>query len=682
MRLISIKNEKMVEVEVNNRKIVVEEGWPLIEVCREAGVEIPRFCYHESLGIAGNCRMCLVEVERSLKPVASCAMPVAAGMKIHTESLLVKKAREGIMEFLLANHPLDCPICDQGGECDLQDQAMVFGNDRGRFYEEKRAVVDKDCGPLVKTVMTRCIHCTRCVRFMSEVAGTNELGVMGRGNSMEIGGYLQSVLTSEVSGNVIDLCPVGALTSKPYAFKARPWELRAIESIDVFDSMGSHVRLEVRGNELLRVLPLVNDEINQNWITDKTRFAFDGLRYQRLTHPMVKVDGYLTESSWLKTVNRVVRLLHEDNSSLDVAVGNFVDMESMMLVRELINELGYGRISGQANVSAMDTDCSKHYLCNTPLSRVEEGDVCLLVGINIRVELPLLAVRLRGAQREFGLELYRIGGVGEYYLDVATVGTTRETWLRVLEGRHWVCSKLASAEKPMVFLGGETLSTDGTLSLSPLLTELKRCLHITSDDWDGRNVVYLGASHGALNELGIGSYVPQEGTENSVLYALGADDLEIAAKYKAVIYQGHHGDSTVEIADIVLPGTSYIEKEGTYVNLEGRWQETRMAVAPVGEMRNDWTILRVLLEKLVEYKCNFGDTVDAVRERLSEIAPARKDAHNGSIEVNVEGLKGVYSLGGFNNVVSNYYGADSISRASKIMRSSAERLNRKEKICR
>lgn len=672
----------MVEVEVNNRKIVVEEGWPLIEVCREAGVEIPRFCYHESLGIAGNCRMCLVEVERSLKPVASCAMPVSNGMKIFTESLLVKKAREGIMEFLLANHPLDCPICDQGGECDLQDQAMVFGNDRGRFYEEKRAVVDKDCGPLVKTVMTRCIHCTRCVRFMSEVAGTEELGVMGRGNSMEIGGYVKSVLTSEISGNVIDLCPVGALTSKPFAFKARPWELRSIESIDIFDTLGAHVRLEIRGNELLRVLPLVNDEINQNWITDKTRFAFDGLRSQRLLNPMVKVDGYLTETSWINALNRVVRVLHEDISGLDVVIGNDVDLESMVLVRELVHELGFGQISGQANVGGIQMDCSKSYYCNTNLTRVEEADVCLLVGINIRVELPLLAVRLRVAQREFGLEIYRIGGLGEYYLDVQTVGTTKETWLQFIEGKHTLCTIFAQAKKPLIYVGVENLCAVGETNIGIFYNELSKFIPLVSSNWDGRNYLHLGASTLGLYELGLLSYVKTIHLKNRVLFVLGADEIELSEKssYGTIIYQGHHGDTMAEKADIILPGTTYVEKEGSYINLEGRWQETKMAVAAIDGVRNDWTILRVLLEKLIEYKCLFSDNIDSVRERLGSVAPKRKGVYKGVIDVFVEGTIINFSLGSFSNMISNYYGSDSISRASKVMRACSDRLNKKEKM--
>lgn len=665
-KIVKKNKKKMVEVEVNNKKIVVEEGWPLIEVCRMAGIEIPRFCYHESLGIAGNCRMCLVEVERSLKPVASCAMPVADGMKIHTDSLLVKKAREGVMEFLLANHPLDCPICDQGGECDLQDQAMVFGNDRGRYYENKRAVENKDFGPLVKTVMTRCIHCTRCVRFMAEVAGTNELGTMGRGNEVEIGGYIEKKLTSEISGNVIDLCPVGALTAKPHAFQARPWELRSIESVDVFDSLGANIYLEIRGNDLMRITPLVNDEVNQNWITDKTRFALDGVNKQRLVNPMIKQNGNLVPVSWEESFKRIAMLLQGD-VHLDVVVGNMVDLESLVMVRELVNSLGYGKINGQTNIQGKEKDvvCTNNYIFNTPLSRIEESDVCLIVGTNLRVELPLVAVRLRRSVNELGMKVYTVGGVGDYYFKTESLGTRKKTWYDILEGRHKFCVEYARAERPLLFLG-EDLVTNKVFSHLGKYTNLK------SENWDGRNAVHLGASNVGLYELGLVNYIEKsEKKENQkrVLYALDCDEIVLSrGEYDYIIYQGHHGDNLAEEADVILAGSVFLEKEGYYANVEGRWQKTESAITPRSTVRTDWSIIRGLVEYLVEYPENLYNSIREVRSRLYELCP-RDNNKVGYGTLNFENSSEYVCLndGIFSNKIDNFYMTDSVSRASKVM---------------
>lgn len=659
----------MVEVEVNNRKVQVEEGWPLIEVCRMAGVEIPRFCYHESLGIAGNCRMCLVEVEGAAKPVASCAMPVMQGMKIQTESMLVKKAREGVMEFLLANHPLDCPICDQGGECDLQDQAMVFGNDRGRFYENKRAVEDKDCGPLVKTVMTRCIHCTRCVRFMSEVAGTHELGTMGRGNSMEIGAYIEKKLTSEISGNVIDLCPVGALTAKPHAFNVRPWELRSIESVDVMDSMGANISVEIRGNEVLRVLPVVNDAINQNWITDKTRFAIDGLKYQRLVTPMRRVDGSLVECSWGEALESVALAVHGNNSKLDVVVGNMVEMESIVVARDLVNSLG-GRITTQRNVDGVrgDLDCRKNYVFNTPLERIAEADVCLLVGCNLRLEMPLLGVRLRQAQRDNGLLIYSIGGGDDNIFDVTNIGSSKEVWLDFLEGNHLLCNTIAKAEKPLIIVGVEGMFPGGDSMVGQVFNALKRYPNLVTENWDGRNILNWGASSVGLAELGVGEFLEKDEDSSRVLYLLGADELEVRGNaYETIIYQGHHGDIMAGEADIILPGSAAMEKDGVFVNMEGRWQLNKFVKTPPGEARSDWSILRVVSEYLLENADLLCNSLGEVRERLDVLVPnTLAKVRYASVEVD-SGRKLKINKGGFNNFISNFYMTDSISRSSKVM---------------
>src|SRR6202140_2247200 len=400
----------MPKVTIDGQDFEVAPGSPSLQACQQAGIEIPHFCYHERLSIAGNCRMCLVEVEKSPKPVASCAMPVADGNVILTQSEKATKARHGVMEMLLINHPLDCPICDQGGECDLQDQAMAYGFDRGRFEENKRAVRDKDFGPLVKTEMNRCIHCTRCIRFLTEIAGVEELGAAGRGENMEVGTYIERALTSELSANIIDLCPVGALTSKPYAFVARPWELSKTESVDVLDAVGSNIRVDSRGPQVLRVLPRLNEAINEEWISDKTRFAVDGLARKRLDRPYIRRDGRLVEAEWSEAFAFIAtRLKGVPGGKIAAIAGDLVDCEAMLALKDLMAALGSPHIDCRQDGAALDPSCRAGYLFNTSIAGIEQADACVLIGTDPRAEAAILNARLR---KRWMQGAFRIGAFG------------------------------------------------------------------------------------------------------------------------------------------------------------------------------------------------------------------------------------------------------------------------------
>lgn len=486
-----------VELFIDGKSVKIEQGTALIQACEKAGATIPRFCYHERLSVAGNCRMCLVEVEKVPKPIASCAYPVAAGMKVYTNTPLVHKAREGVMEFLLSNHPLDCPICDQGGECDLQDQSVRYGSDRGRFheFEGKRAVEDKDFGPLVKTTMTRCIHCTRCVRFANEVAGAEELGTSGRGNDMQIGMYIEKTLDSELSANIIDLCPVGALTSKPYEYKSRPWELKKTESVDVLDAIGSHIRVDSRGLEVMRVLPRLNEDINEEWINDKTRFACDGLKRQRLTAPMAKVDGSLVPVTWREALQRVATKLRDvDGTKVSAVAGQLACVESMVALKDLLTRLGSdnfhldGKHLGKAPVHGVDV--RSNYLFNSRIPAPEQADVLLLVGAYPRKEGAILNARIRKSWLHNGLEVGLVGENAALTYDYEHVGEDVTAFEALLDGSHPFAKKLASAKKPMVIVGsGVVEHADAARVFGQLGALAKSVPALLTEQWNGINVL-------------------------------------------------------------------------------------------------------------------------------------------------------------------------------------------------
>ncbi|KAH3783321.1 NADH-ubiquinone oxidoreductase 75 kDa subunit, mitochondrial-like isoform X1 [Dreissena polymorpha] len=624
-----------VEVFVDDKPVQVEPGTTILQACAEAGVEIPRFCYHERLSIAGNCRMCLVEVEKSPKPIASCAMPVMKGMKIKTDSEMTRKAREGVMEFLLMNHPLDCPICDQGGECDLQDQSMAFGSDRSRFTDMehggKRAVEDKNIGPLIKTIMTRCIHCTRCIRFASEVAGVDDLGTTGRGGDMQVGTYVEKMFKSELSGNIIDLCPVGALTAKPSAFTARPWETRRIDSVDVMDALGSNIVVNTRTNEVLRILPRTNDAVNEEWISDATRFAYDGLKRQRLTAPFVRnAAGQLEQTDWETALVKVAqKLVQVPGEKVAGVAGGLVDAEALVALKDYLNKLGSEALCTE-EIFPMDgagTDLRSNYLLNTGIQGVERADLILLVGTNPRFEAPLFNARIRKSWINNELTVAVVGTRVDLTYDYDHLGDSTKILADIAAGKHPFAQTLGKAKNPMVVVGSAALQRKDGAAIHRAVATMAQNARVQSgcgDDWKVLNVLHRVASQVAALDLGYKAGVEYiRNNPPSVLYMLGADEGALTRdqlpKDCFVIYQGHHGDRGAAMADVILPGAAYTEKDATYVNTEGRAQYTKTAVTPPMLAREDWKIIRALSEmtgNALPY-----DRIQDVRDRLYDVSP-------------------------------------------------------------
>ncbi|XP_048328661.2 NADH dehydrogenase [ubiquinone] iron-sulfur protein 1, mitochondrial [Ziziphus jujuba] len=662
-----------IEVFVDGYPVKIPKGMTVLQACEVAGVDIPRFCYHSRLSIAGNCRMCLVEVEKSPKPVASCAMPALPGMKIKTDTPIAKKAREGVMEFLLMNHPLDCPICDQGGECDLQDQSMAFGSDRGRFTEMKRSVVDKNLGPLVKTVMTRCIQCTRCVRFATEVAGVQDLGMLGRGSGEEIGTYVEKLMTSELSGNVIDICPVGALTSKPFAFKARNWELKGTETIDVTDAVGSNIRIDSRGPEVMRIIPRLNEDINEEWISDKTRFCYDGLKRQRLNDPMIRgADGRFKPVSWRDALAVVAEIAHQVKPEEIVGVaGQLSDAESMMALKDFLNKLGSNNVWCEKNGMFHDADLRSGYLMNTSISDLEKADVFLLVGTQPRVEAAMVNARIRKTVRATHAKVGYIGPPADFNYDHEHLGTGPQTLKEIAEGRHSFSSALSNAKNPVIIVGAGLFNRKDKDAIFSAVEAIAKSAKAVRPDWNGLNVLLLSAGQAAALDLGL---VPE--SENCLesakfVYLMGADDvnLENIPKDAFVVYQGHHGDQGVYRANVVLPAAAFSEKEGTYENTEGCTQQTVPAVPTVGDARDDWKIIRALSE-VAGVRLPY-DTLTAIRSRIKTVAPNllhvdEREPATFSTSLKPQSNQELSSEP-FGTAIENFYMTDSITRASKIM---------------
>uniref|UniRef100_A0A7N8XHC5 NADH-ubiquinone oxidoreductase 75 kDa subunit, mitochondrial n=1 Tax=Mastacembelus armatus TaxID=205130 RepID=A0A7N8XHC5_9TELE len=632
----------MVEVFVDGKPVEVEPGTTVLQACEKAGIQIPRFCYHERLSVAGNCRMCLVEIEKAPKvklvcvcvcvcPVAACAMPVMKGWNILTDSERTRKAREGVMEFLLANHPLDCPICDQGGECDLQDQSMQFGSDRSRFTEGKRAVEDKNIGPLIKTIMTRCIQCTRCVRFASEIAGVEDLGTTGRGNNLQIGTYVEKMFMSELSGNVIDVCPVGALTSKPYAFTARPWETRKTESIDVLDAMGSNIVVSTRGGEVMRVLPRLNEDVNEEWISDKTRFAYDGLKRQRLNQPMVKDDsGQLMPTTWEDALTRVAGALQGMQGGEVAAIaGGMADAEALVSLKDLLNRLNSENLCTEEvfPMSGAGTDLRSNYLLNSRIAGIEDCDLLLLIGTNPRYEAPLFNARIRKSWLHNELRVALVGHSVDLSYSYDHLGEETSVLKELANGTHPFCQVLSAAKRPVVVVGSSALQReDGAAVLSAVSTiaHNARTSSGVEGGWKVLNILHRVASQVAALDLGYKAGVDAiRKNPPKVLFLLGADTGCITRddlpKNSLIVYQGHHGDVGAPMADIILPGAAYTEKNATYVNTEGRSQQTRVAVTAPGMAREDWQIIRAVSE-LAGVTLAY-DSLDEVRSRLAEVSP-------------------------------------------------------------
>jgi NADH-quinone oxidoreductase subunit G len=671
------KDVDMPKLTIDGQEITVDDGLTVLQACEQAGADVPRFCYHDRLSIAGNCRMCLVEMEKSPKPIASCAMPVADGMVIHTNTPTVKKAREGVMEFLLINHPLDCPICDQGGECDLQDQAMAFGRDRNRFHENKRAVKDKDLGPLVKTIMTRCIHCTRCIRFATEIAGVNELGATGRGEEMEVGTYVERTLTSELSGNIIDLCPVGALTSKPYSFTARPWELRKTQTIDVLDAVGSNIRVDARGREVMRVLPRLNEDVNEEWISDKTRFACDGLQRGRLDRPYVRRAGKLEAATWAEAFDAIVAKIKELSGTQIAAIaGDLADAESMLALKDLMTALGSPNLDCRQDGAKLDASLRAAYLFNSGIAGIEDADALLLVGTNPRWEAPVLNARIRKRWLRGGLPIGVIGEQRDLTYKYDYLGAGPESLRAVLDGKAFADS-LTKAERPMLVIGqGALARTDGAAILD-LTRQIAEKYGLVSEDWNGFNVLHSAAARVGGLDLGFvphgdgrdleGILAGTQTGEIKLVYLMGADELDMGRLGQAfVVYQGHHGDAGAARADVILPGAAYTEKPATYVNTEGRVQRALRASFPPGDAREDWAIVRALSERLghpLPY-----DTLESLRERMTAVAPTFADTDErttapwGSF-----GSSGELTGQPFTTPITDFYRTDVISRASATM---------------
>ncbi|XP_057983411.1 NADH dehydrogenase [ubiquinone] iron-sulfur protein 1, mitochondrial-like [Malania oleifera] len=662
-----------IEVFVDGYPVKIPKGFTVLQACEVAGVDIPRFCYHSRLSIAGNCRMCLVEVEKSPKPVASCAMPALPGMKIKTDTPLAKKAREGVMEFLLMNHPLDCPICDQGGECDLQDQSMAFGSDRGRFTEMKRSVVDKNLGPLVKTVMTRCIQCTRCVRFATEIAGVQDLGMLGRGSGEEIGTYVEKLMISELSGNVIDICPVGALTSKPFAFKARNWELKGTETIDVTDAVGSNIRIDSRGPEVMRILPRLNEDINEEWISDKTRFCYDGLKRQRLNDPMIRgPDGRFKAVSWRDALAVVAEVVDQVKPEEIVGIaGQLSDAESMIALKDFLNQMGSNNVWCEGNGVRPCADLRSGFLLNSSISGLEKADVFLLVGTQPRVEASMVNARIRKAVRATQAKVGYVGPVTDFNYDHQHLGTGPQTLIDIAEGRHPFCSAVLKAKNPAIIIGSGLFERKDKDAIFSAIETIARLGNAVRSDWNGVNVLLLNAAQAAAYDLGLVRESTKTLESAKFLYLMGADDvnLEKLPNDAFVVYQGHHGDRCVYRANVILPAAAFSEKEGTYENTEGCTQETLPAVPTVGDARDDWKIVRALSE-VAGMRLPY-DNLGAVRSRIRTVAPNllcldEREPATFSASVRPKFCEKM-SLTAFGVAVENFYMTDSITRASKIM---------------
>jgi len=662
----------MPKLKVNNIEVEVEDGLTVLQACEKAGVEIPRFCYHEKLSIAGNCRMCLVEIEKSPKPVASCAMPAAEGMNIKTNTEFVEKARKGVMEFLLANHPLDCPVCDQGGECDLQDQSMFYGVDKSRFKENKRQVPEKNMGPLIKTQMTRCIHCTRCVRFATEVAGVPEIGAIGRGEDMQITTYLEESMQSELSANVVDLCPVGALTSKPYVFEARPWELKKTESIDVMDAIGSNIRVDTYGWEVKRILPRINEDINEEWISDKTRHACDGLLKQRLDTPYIKYNGKFEKASWPEVFNIIKsKFKNTDKEKICGLTGDLVNMETLYIFKEFFNKtLGSQNIESRNHHSYLNPEKRENYLFNSSINGIEEADFIFLLGTNPRFEATILNARIRKAYLQNKTKIISLNEMGDLTFPYQSLDGNTETIKKIIEGKHEVSNLIKQAKRPMVIMGQSALKSKSSKYIFEAIKLFLEENNKVSTDWNALNIISENASTVGAFDLGI--YKTNNG-DNEVLkdleahkfkivYLLGLDTINFEKKDEFIIYQGSHGDKGAEIADIILPGAAYTEQNGYFTNLEGKLQKAYKASYPPELAKEDWVIINELAESMNHRKL-FNDKDELDSSLINQI-----NLHiekNNSLSSSKD--KELIFENELIRIDNDYYYSNVIARASKTM---------------
>ena len=659
----------MLKLKVNDKDIEVEEGLTVLQACEQAGAEIPRFCYHEKLSIAGNCRMCLVELEKSPKPIASCAMPAAEGMNIKTNTSLVEKSRKGVMEFLLANHPLDCPVCDQGGECDLQDQSMFYGIDKSRFKENKRLVPEKYMGPLIKTQMTRCIHCTRCVRFATEVAGVTELGAIGRGENMQITTYLEKAMESELSANVIDLCPVGALTSKPYVFEARPWELKKTESIDVMDAIGSNIRIDTYGWEVKRILPKINDDINEEWISDKTRYACDGLKNQRLDTPYFKEGDEFKKISWKNAYEILVKKINKTSpEKIACFTGDLTNMETMYVAKEFFEKtIKSKNLESRADYVYINNKIRSNYIFNSKINGIEESDLILLIGTNPRYEATILNARIRKAYLKNKTEIFSFGNVGDLTYPYKILGNSTNEIKKIFDDKSELSEKIKKSKRPMIIIGQSMLKLKSAKfvfeGFKKYLIENKKI----SDEWTSLNILSNNASTVGSYDLEVLDNELEKNktldliknNEFEVIFLIGQDNLKINKKNEFIIYVGSHGDFGAEIADVVLPGAAFTEQDGYFTNLEGKIQKSFKASYPPGEAKEDWQIFNEL-SALIKRKEIFKDKSELIDSMINFLKINKKNNFNDFIETEFIDEEII-----LNNI--DYYYSNVVSRASKTM---------------
>ena len=624
----------MLKLKVNDKEIEVENGLTVLQACEKAGYEIPRFCYHEKLSIAGNCRMCLVEIEKSPKPVASCAMPAAEGMNIKTNTSMVEKARKGVMEFLLVNHPLDCPVCDQGGECDLQDQSMFYGVDKSRFKENKRYVPEKYMGPLIKTQMTRCIHCTRCIRFATEVAGVPELGAIGRGENMEITTYLEKAMESELSANVIDLCPVGALTSKPYVFEARPWELKKTETIDVMDAVGSNIRVDTYGWEVKRVLPRINEDINEEWISDKTRYACDGLKNQRLDTPFQREGNKFKKISWNEAFDLLkLKITNINPEKVGCFTGDLTNMETAFAVKELFNKVFKSNlIESRAENYYINYSENQNFRFNSNISGIEESDFILMVGCNPRFEATILNSRIRKTYLKSKIPIYSTNDIGDQTYPYKVLDNSTSLIKNIVEGKIDITNKIIKSSKPLIIIGESVLKLG---SGKYIFEELKKFLHKNNkitNEWNSLNILSKDAASVGSYDLTLFSsnngrnILLEKVKQNSLdlLFLVGQDKLKIERKGVFIVYIGSHGDEGAKNSDLILPGCAYTEQDGHYTNLEGKIQKAYKASYPTELAEEDWSIINNI-SNLVKNKKLFKDKGELLDAMFNYLKQNRKD---------------------------------------------------------
>ncbi len=659
----------MLKLKVNDIDVEVEEGLTVLQACEKAGIEIPRFCYHEKLSIAGNCRMCLVEMEKSPKPIASCAMPAAEGMNIKTNTSLVEKARKGVMEFLLANHPLDCPVCDQGGECDLQDQSMFYGVDKSRFKENKRAVPEKNMGPLIKTQMTRCIHCTRCVRFATEVAGVPELGAIGRGEDMQITTYLEQSMQSELSANVVDLCPVGALTSKPYVFEARPWELKKTETIDVMDAIGSNIRVDTYDWEVKRVLPIINEDINEEWISDKTRYACDGLLHQRLDTPYIKYNGKFEKASW-QEVYKIIKSKLENTSKEKVCgfVGDLTNMETAYIFKEFFDRtVESDNYESRSDNRYINISKRENYLFNSSINGIEDADLILLLGANPRYEATILNARIRKSYLNNNTKIVSLNDCGDLTYPYESLDGQTKTIKEIIDDAHILSKEIENAKKPMIIIGESLLRLENAKYLFDNLKDFLNKKNKFSEDWNPLNILSCDAATVGNFDLGVLNNKTNliedlKSNKFEIVFLIGQDNLNFDKKNEFVIYQGSHGDKGAECADIILPGSAYTEQDGYYTNLEGKIQKAFKASYPPGDAKEDWQIINELAEFMNNRKLfNDKEELDSSMLNYLKLQSEKQtelNSNNSNSDFNNENLK---------IEIKDYYFSNVVAKSSKTM---------------